>query len=282
MTEVTQLRPADEDLAGIAMPEGMAPQQAGEPRWWHKFTGRNVTSAAFGVLLVGVQGVVQAESWKGLTGFAGLIHITGTATQGVPITLDGVSTIAALLALRAELADEASGRERGAMYLFTLASCAANYWHGSISGGIEGALYFAGMSLAVMFVFDMLLRQIRRAVRRRAGRRARPMPQFGLMQWLRYPRTTFRAWSLSLAHGYDSPQQALDAARDEAIDLPELAIDDAVLQSLDASHRLAVAFGATGTADVKTALALLRSKGAPVDSSHAYKVRNQILSGAQS
>jgi Protein of unknown function (DUF2637) len=177
------------------------------------------------------------------------------------------------------------------MYAFTLASCAANYWHGSVSGGIEGALYFAGMSLAVMFVFDLLLRQIRLAVRRRAGRRARKMPQFGVVQWLRYPRLTFRAWSLALADGIEAPQEALNTARDraaldkeiaEAAGLPELPIDTEVLAAMDASHRLAVAFGAIGKADVQPALAMLRKAGAPVDSSHAYKVRSQILSGAQS
>jgi hypothetical protein len=281
MTEVTQLRPADEDLAGIAVPgDSPEPESA---------KSRQLTGTAFGGLLVGVQAIVQAESWRGLTGFAHLVHITGIASQGVPITLDGVSTTAALLALKAELSDESSGRERGAMYLFTLASCAANFWHGRVSGGIEGALYFAGMSLAVMFVFDMLLRQIRLSVRRRAGRRPRKMPQFGPVQWARYPRLTWRAWSMALAdESLRTPQQALDAARQheelkwlarEVAELPALAIDTEVLAAMDASHRLAVAFGALGKADVQPALALLKSKGAPVDSSHAYKVRAAIFSG---
>jgi hypothetical protein len=282
MTEVTQVRPESEELAGIAMP-GDSPEPEATK-------SRRLTGGAFGALLVGVQGIVQAESWRGLAGFAHLIHITGIATQGVPITLDGVSTTAALLALKAELSDESSSRERASMYVFTLMSCAANYWHGRVSGGIEGALYFAAMSAAVMFVFDMLLRQIRLQIRRRAGRRPRKMPQFGPVQWTRYPRLTWRAWSLALAdEALRTPQQALNAARDELAaaaalkeleGLPEITIDTAALAAMDASHRLAVAFGVLGRTDIQPALAWLRSQGAPVDSSHAYKVRNQIMSGA--
>jgi hypothetical protein len=302
MTEVTQIRPGGndhlaDDVVGAAL-DGMQPevyaaildaaaarladgQPAAKAHWWNRITGSGLTAAAFALLLVGVQCVVQAESWRGLTGFARLIRITGTAVQGVPVTLDGVSVISALLALRAELSDEPSGRERAALYLFTLSSVAANYWHGIHSGGIESALYFGGMSLAVTGVFDMLLRQIRRAVRRREGRRARPMPQFGLTQWIRYPLLTFRAWSLSIERGYATPHEALAAARDEALNLPGLAIDGDVLAAMDASHRLAVAFGAIGKADVPAALALLRSKNAAIDSSHAYKVRNAMLEGGQ-
>jgi hypothetical protein len=176
------------------------------------------------------------------------------------------------------------------MYVFTAMSCAANYWHGSVSGGIEGALYFAGMSLAVMFVFALVLRQIRLAVRRQAGRRTRKMPQFGLLQWARYRRLTFRAWSLALAdESLRTPQEALDAAKAEAetaavaaMNLPVLAIDAATLAGMNAAHRLAVAFGALGRTDVPAAIALLKQHGAAIDSSHAYKVRSQILEGGQS
>lgn len=321
MTELTQVRPDGNSRPAVDVLEELDSEvyaalldaaaarlaaQAGQTdtakkHWWNKVTGRGITSAAFAGLLVGVQGIVQAESWRGLVGFGRLIHITGIAAQGVPLTLDGVSTISAVLALRAELSDESSGRERASMYAFTFASCAANYWGGSRAGGLEQALYFAGMSAAVMFVFDMLLRQIRLAVRRRAGRRARKMPQFGLAQWLRYTRLTWRAWSLALNDtSLQTPQEALNAAKAEAesnaetaraeaeaaslaaMDLPVLPISADVLAGMTASHRLAVAFGALGKTDIPAAVALLKQHGAPVDSSHAYKIRPQILEGAQS
>jgi hypothetical protein len=317
MTELIEMRPDGNSRPAVDVLEDLDPdvyaaildaaaaRLAGQvsepkPKRLRLPSGKTITAAAFGVLLVGIQGIVQAESWRGLTGFARLIHITGIATQGVPLTLDGVSTTAALLALKAELSDESSSRERAAMYVFTAMSCAANYWHGAVSGGIEGALYFAGMSLAVMFVFDLVLRQIRLAVRRQAGRRNRKMPQFGPTQWARYPRLTFLAWSLALANGIETPQEALAAARAElkrraeadraeaelaalaAMDLPVLPISADVLVGMTASHRLAVAFGVIGKTDIPAAVALLKQHGAPVDSSHAYKIRPQILEGAQS
>jgi hypothetical protein len=316
MTELTEIRPggnsglAGDVLEGLepdvyaAMLDAAAVRLAGQaPTAKHRRlpSGKTVTAGAFGVLLVGIQGVVQAESWRGLTGFARLIHVTGVAAQGVPLTLDGVSTTAALLALKAELSDESSGRERAAMYAFTAMSCAANYWHGAVTGGIQGALYFSAMSLAVMFVFDLVLRQIRLAVRRQAGRRNRKMPQFGLVQWLRYMPLTWRAWSLALNdESLQTPQEALNAAKAEAefnaeaarakaelaalkaMNLPVLPIDAATLAGMSAAHRLAVAFGALGRTDVPAALALLKQHGAAIDSSHAYKVRSAILEGGQS
>lgn len=270
---------------------------------WHqrlgaRITGRSVTSVGFSLLLVGIQGVVQAESWRGLTGFGRLIHITGAAVQGVPITLDGVSTLAALLALKAELDDESSYRERLALYGFTLASCAANYWHGMHSGGVGEALYFGGMSLAVAIVFDFVLRQIRLRGRRVKGRRGKPVPQFSLQQWLVDPGLTFLAKRLAIKHGIETTDAALDAARAERKaradarqqaeedaqykDLPALAIDAAVLSGMSARDRLAVAFGATGDTNVPAALAMLRKHDAGIDSSHAYKLRAELLEGAQS
>ena len=66
------------------------------------------------------------------------------------------------------------------------------------------------------------------------------------------------------------------------MDLPVLPIDTATLTGMSAGHRLAVAFGVLGRTDIPAAVALLKQHGAPVDSSHAYKVRTQILEGGQS
>src|SRR5260370_26939079 len=67
-----------------------------------------VAAAAFAVVLLGVEAVIVAESWRGLTGFAGVIGIHGPAAWGVPVTLDGGSLVAALVAPRPQLAREAA------------------------------------------------------------------------------------------------------------------------------------------------------------------------------
>jgi hypothetical protein len=219
--------------------------------------------------------IVAAESFRGLAGFAGLIGIHGLAVLGVPVTLDGVAVIAALLALRAELAGESSGLYRLTLVGFTAASSAANYWHGARTGGTAAALYLAGMSLAVTWLFTLSLRQIRTADRRRARLVTERLPHFSGWHWARYPARTFRAWSLAVRDGHGTARAALDAA--DAAELPALGLDAETLAGMSARDRLAVAFGAVGAVDVPRALAVLSERGAPVDQSHAYQVRRQMV-----
>jgi Protein of unknown function (DUF2637) len=136
------------------------------------------------------------------------------AAWGVPVTLDGVSLVAALVALRAELAGEASGLYRAVLFAFTAASAAANYWHGRITGGQQAALYLGGMSVAVAVVFALALRQIRHEDRRRAGTVTARLPRFSVAHWARYPALTWCAWSLAVRDGHTSPRAALDAVLD--------------------------------------------------------------------
>ena len=109
------------------------------------------------------------------------------AAWGVPVTLDGVSLVAALVALRAGLAGEASGLYRAVLFVFTAASATANCWHGHVTGGQQAALYLGGMSVAVAVVFALVLRQIRHEGRRRAGTVTARLPRFGVAHWARYP-----------------------------------------------------------------------------------------------
>jgi hypothetical protein len=168
-------------------------------------------------VLLAVEAVIVAESWRGLVGFAHLIGITGPTGWGVPVTLDGVSLVAALVALRAELAGEASGLYRVTLFAFTAASCAANYWHGRAIGGEQAALYLGGMSVAVAVVFSLALRQIRHEDRRRAGTMTGRLPRFSAAHWARYPGLTWRAWSLAVRDGHASPRAALDAVLAERL-----------------------------------------------------------------
>ena len=188
---------------------------SGRTRW---------TAPVLAIVLLGVEAVIVAESWRGLTGFAHLIGITGRAAWGVPVTLDGVSLVAALTALRAELAGEASGIYRATLFAFTAASAAANWWHGTRQGGIEAALYLGGMSIAVTVVFALVLRQIRHEDRRKAGRVTAPLPSFSAAHWLRYPRLTWKAWSLAIRDGHDSPRTAIEAALGRAPVTPRAAL----------------------------------------------------------
>jgi Protein of unknown function (DUF2637) len=247
-------------------------------RRWHLPRSASVAAGAFAAVLLAVEAVIVAESWRGLVGFAGLIGIHHVAAWGVPITLDGVSLVAALIALRAELAGESSGIYRLTLFAFTGASAAANYWHGRHAGGTEAALYLGGMSLAVAWVFALVLRQIRHEDRRRAGRVTDRLPKFSAAHWTRYPGLTWRAWSLAVRDGHTEARAALDAAN--AAELPMLAIDADTLAAMSVRDRLAVAFGVIGALDVPRALALLAEHGCAPDQSHAYQVRRSLLESA--
>jgi Protein of unknown function (DUF2637) len=272
---------ADGDARARDLPGPVPPAEpSARPRFRApKIRGASVTAVLFAVVLLGVEAVIAAESWRGLTGFGHMIGISGRAAWGVPITLDGVGLIAALIALRAELERIASAPARLTLFVFTAASAAANWWHGLFSGGIGAALYLGGMSLAVAWVFDLILRGIRSAARRRSGRLPDPLPKFGLSQWVRYPRLTFTAWSLAVRDGHKTPAAALEAAK--AARLPDLPLDAETLASLPPRDRLAVAFGAVGAIDIPKALALLEHHGCAVDQSHSYQIRRSLLAGRE-
>jgi hypothetical protein len=243
---------------------------------------RTVPATVLAAAMLTVELIVAAESFLGLVGFAHLIGITGVAAHGVPITLDGVALIAALLALRAELARESSGLYRLTLFGFTAASAAANAWHGMKAGGLEAALYLGGMSLAVTWLFMLSLRQIRTADRRTAGMVTERLPHFSGWHWARYPGRTFRGWSLAIRDGHETARAALDAAdiATAAAELPPIEIDAAVLAAMTHKERLILAFGTVGELSVPKALAVLKDKGAAVDQSTAYQIRKALTPSA--
>jgi hypothetical protein len=258
-----------------------------KPGTWHS-AGRAVravrwSAVALAVALIGVEAVTAAESFGGLVGFAHLIGIHGSAAYGVPVTLDGVSLVAALMALRAELAGESSAMPRFWLYAFTAASASANWWHGQHADGTPTALYYGGVSLAVTIMFALVLRGLRAEDRRHASLVAERLPKFSGPLWARYPGLAFRAWSLAVLHGYRTPREAVDAALAAklAAELPALELDAEALAALTPRDRLVVAFGAVGAIDVPRALALLDRHGAPVDQSHAYQIRKAITAGRE-
>jgi len=236
-------------------------------------TGARVASAAFAVVLLAVEGVIVAESWRGLSGFARLIGIGGPWAWGVPVTLDGVSLVAALVALRAELAGESSGIYRATLFAFTGASAAANYWHGRQAGGTESALYLGGMSLATAWVFSLALRQIRLEDRRHAGRMTERLPRFSAAHWLRFPRLTFGAWSLAVRDGHATARAAL-AAASQAAPLPAEP-PAAELAELPKAEAIRIAL-AHCDGNVIDALAWLAERGVTADRAYAHDVKRGV------
>jgi hypothetical protein len=265
------------ELPVHAAPDPAITAAAARAPRWQAVRAVRWSAVALAVVLIGVEAVIAAESFGGLIGFAHMIGIHGTAALGVPVTLDGVALVAALLALRAELRGESSALPRSALFAFTAASVAANWWHGSHSDGTPAALYYGGMSLAVTIMFALVLRQLRSEDRRRAHLVAERLPKFSAPLWARYPGLTWRAWSLAVLRGYRTPREAVDAAL--VTELPAIDLDAAALAGLAPRDRLIVAFGAVGAIDVPKALALLERYGCAPDQSHAYQVRKSLTAG---
>ena len=245
---------------------------------WHVARPRAavVAAAAFATVLLAVEAVIVAESWRGLVGFASLIGIHGPAAWGVPVTLDGVSLVAALVALRAELAGESSGIYRATLFAFTAASGAANYWHGRQAGSPESALYLGGMSIAVAWVFALALRQLRREDRRQAGRLTGHLPKFSSAHWLRFPVLTWRAWSLSVRDGYTEAGEALAAARGKVSPepLPEIP-PDAELAAMPKADAIRIAL-AHCDGRVIAAQQWLSDRGCRADRAYMHDVKRGV------
>ena len=243
-------------------------------RWRGRFPrAAVVAAAAFAALLLAVEGVIVAESWRGLVGFAALIGIHGPAAWGVPVTLDGVSLVAALIALRAELAGESSGIYRLTLFGFTGASAAANYWHGRVAGSAEAALYLGSMSVAVAWVFSLALRQIRREDRRQAGRLTGHLPKFSAAHWLRFPGLTYRAWSLAVRDGHSTARAALEAAA-ELPKLPEVP-PNGVLAAMPKAEAIRLALAHCGGV-VLDAQAWLADRGIEANRAYIHDVKRGV------
>lgn len=89
---------------------------------------------------------------------------------------------------------------RLAMWAFAAGAAAQQWWHYMDPDGTASyrSVTFASMTLVGVIVFELFARLVHRRKLRRDGKVDDSRPRFGLMRWLRYPRRTFDAWSLTI------------------------------------------------------------------------------------
>lgn len=89
---------------------------------------------------------------------------------------------------------------RLAMWAFAFGAAAQQWWHYLNPDGSASyrSVTFASMTLVGVIVFELFARLVHRRTLRRKGKVDDSRPRFGLMRWLRYPRRTFDAWSLTI------------------------------------------------------------------------------------
>jgi hypothetical protein len=106
--------------------------------------------------------------------------------------------------------------------------------------------------------------------------------RLGTTRWMWHPVRSAQAMWHATWEGITNPAEALAAAQSRK--LPAFDLDTATLAAMPGQARLAAAFGALGAVDVPRALALLKERGAPLDQSHGYQLRRQMIdrSGAES
>jgi hypothetical protein len=171
------------------------------------------------VWLVVVGACVAIMSWTGLVGFAeDSLHMPPPRSYMVPFALDGAAVTCAFFGLRSVLRGDAAIFPRLLAWIVIGASAAANYYHAwSQDQGEAAALFFAGMTLLVYLLFEVVLRQVRREQLREKHAIEQPLPRFRLARWARFPSRTFRAWSAAVEHGLTDPAEAIRRAEVQVI-----------------------------------------------------------------
>lgn len=247
---------------------------AAQPAW----QDRLLAVAGYGCLAL-VELCVAAMSWTGLSGFAhDSLHLDGVQQLMVPVALDGVAASSAFLALRRTLRGKSGAGARLMVFGATGASAYLNWHHArAVYADVAAAQFFAGMSLTVLVLFELVLRELRAGALEDIGVMEDPTARYRLLRWVRFPGETWAAWSTSLRYGITRPNDALrivwqpdDTTRVEVARVESL-------DSLDGRSKAELArMALTATdGDVTAALEWLRERGKSVDRSYAYEIKKR-------
>jgi hypothetical protein len=225
------------------------------------------------VLLLVVVGIAAAMSWNGLVGFGtDVLHLKEPWAYGVPVSLDVAAMLCGFLSLRAVIAHDSAAGPRLLTFFLVIGSAGANYYHASNEdgGSTAAALYFGAMSVLSWWLFDVVLKQIRRTMLRRIGAVERPLARFRIVRWLRYPRETFAAWSLSVRYGLTRPEDAL-ARVWQAQQVKEAEDLKGLPEGISKADAVRLALAAS-SGKVPQAVDWLEERGMTVDRSYAYDI----------
>jgi len=198
----------------------------------------------------------------------------------IAVTLESVAVYLAFHAHVAQLANDAALRLRLAAYGFALVIGTMNYSHYMAPGWRPtfAALAFGLCSAASPWLWSVHSRRESRDALMTRGLIEPHAVRLGATRWLWHPwRSTQVMWHATW-EGVNDVRHALALA--DAAELPPIELDALVLDGLSARERLFIAFGAVGALDVPKALAMLKSRGVPVDQSTAYQIRKALASSS--
>jgi hypothetical protein len=244
------------------------------------FDVKRAERAAYTVALLSVAAPVVTSSGIGLVGWAGSVaHMHGLERLVVPLSLDGAAMACAALALASAIKNEAAAGLRMLVFAIVAGSAWFNFEHARAAyHSLAAALFFGGMSVLGATMFDLVLRRVRRAALREAGKVAPPLPRFRALRWLRFPSETWRAWSVALRYDLSSHSEALTrlwvaerSGEDEVTPPPAPELAD-----MPKKDAVRLAITETGSSEVPALLAWLADRSVNVDRSYVYGVLNQV------
>ncbi|MFB8401284.1 hypothetical protein [Streptomyces sp. NPDC055912] len=100
-------------------------------------------------------------------------------------------------------------------WVFAAGAAAMNYAHhcGPDGRPTQAAVAFATMSIVGMILWELYASLLHREHARAEGRVAKARPRIGLIRWVRYPRQSWTAWSLTINNqALDTLEKAWEAA----------------------------------------------------------------------
>ncbi|MFJ2407061.1 DUF2637 domain-containing protein [Streptomyces xanthochromogenes] len=245
---------------------------------------RNTMIAGY-IGLFAVVAITAAMSWKGLTGFGhDVLHLPGKQAWGVPVSLDMAAMVCGALALRSVVLSDSAAGPRLLTFLLVAGSAGANWYHADrgVGGSTAAASYYAAMSVVSWALWEIVLRQIRRSMLKSIGAVERPLPKFRIVRWLRYPRETFAAWSVSVRFGLTRPDEALERvwetyeAQEAEQELRELEELERLPDGVTKRQAIELAFKALKDTNAPAAVEWCKERGVEVDRSYAYEVARKI------
>lgn len=157
-------------------------------------------NAARQALIVGPIVAPMAVAWTGQVGFAksvlGWIFSAGLVYAAA---YELTTVFCAWMYHEARKDGDKGWEYRIATWMFAAGSGLQQYWHYSANWApTPRAITYSTMTAVGVIVWELYARLIHRRALRASGRISEARPRIELSRWLRFPRTAFIAWSISV------------------------------------------------------------------------------------
>jgi Protein of unknown function (DUF2637) len=158
--------------------------------------------------------LAAAQSYRGLYEFGRLLlKLPPVWADAFPAMVDLAAMSFALWGIRAAKTNTPTGGAHALVVGLVGSSVAMNFAQAQYRGEpFVGQVVSAGIALVAFGGFEVALSQTRYRALREVKAVRLPMPRFTALMWLRFPRLTFRAWSLALRHGVSDIDEAMARA----------------------------------------------------------------------